>query len=173
MRLLFGGLLQLFNKGMGMQGNETDGILNLGNENLTLGSGGKCQSIMPPDFPPQLGHPTMTGTTVVCPPASVVIQVFSVKAVLVEASVEASLGAIVSVEVTLFWSLAGTVVFSTLSTVVVSSMIIAPAGSEAEVEGIDKVWLAIMSGDPPGVMVVLAAAMPAEGFLVSVIPSTV
>lgn len=63
--LLMGGVLQLFIKGMGMQGNKMDGNLNLGNENLTLGSGGKFQSIMPPSFPPQFGHPTMTGTTVV------------------------------------------------------------------------------------------------------------
>ena len=156
-----------------MQGNETDGILNLGNENSTLGNGGKFQSIMPPNFPPQLGHPTMTGTTVVRPPTSVVIHVFSVNAVFVEASVEASLGAIVSVEVTLFVSLAGSVILSTLSIVVALSIMMALAGSEADAVGMDKVWPAIMSGGPPGVMVVLAATTPAEGFPVNVIPSMV
>ena len=169
--LLVGGLLQLFIRGIGTQGNEMDGILNLGNENLTLGNGGKFQSIMPPNLPPQFGHPTITGTTVVCPPTSVVIHVFSVKAVFVDASVEASLGATVSVEVILFELLGGgTVVFSALRTVAVLSIMIALAGPDANAVGIENVWLAITSGGPPDVMVVLAAAKPTEGISVSVIP---
>ena len=159
---------------MGTQGNEMDGIFNLGNENLTLGNEGKFQSMRPPSFPPQLGQPTITGTMVVCPPVSVVSHMFSVKAVFVEASVEASLGGTVSVEVILFRLLVGERVdLGSLSIVVVPSIIMAPVWFEATVTSIDTVWLETTSGGPPGVIVVLAATMPIDGSPVRVISSRV
>jgi len=83
-----------------MQGNETVGSPGKpGNRKDTSGIGGKFHSMIPPPLPPHPGHPTMTGTTVCWPSFSVVSQMFSVHAVLVAPSVEASVGAIVSVEV--------------------------------------------------------------------------
>lgn len=75
---------------------------NLGNWKETFGSGGKFQSIMPPPLLPHPGHPTMTGTTVVCPFLRVVNQKFSVQAVFVLPSVAMLLGSMVSVAVTAF-----------------------------------------------------------------------
>lgn len=71
---LVGGLLQLFINGIGMQGKEIDGRFSFGNRNDTLGIGGKFQSMIPRPLPPQPGHPTMTGTTVVRPFTCVVSQ---------------------------------------------------------------------------------------------------
>ena len=55
--------------------------------------------MIPPPHPPQSGHPTTTGTAVVCPLAFVVIQVFLVHAVFVTLSIEARGGILVCVHV--------------------------------------------------------------------------
>lgn len=74
---------------------------NLGNKKVTLGIFGSPQSIMPAPCPPQLRHPTITGTTVLLllPGAVVVSKRLVLQAAFEVACVEKSVGATVMVDV--------------------------------------------------------------------------
>lgn len=85
-----------------MHGQVTFGSLgNLGNEKVTLGIFGSPQRMMPPPCPPQLRHPTITGTTVLLllPDAVVVSKRLVLQAAFEVACVEKSVGATVMVDV--------------------------------------------------------------------------